>query len=217
MEIGACPGEGSCQGLYTANTMACITEALGMSLYGAGTALAVSSKKRHIAYETGKRIVELINNNVTARKILTKNAFENAIMIDMALGGSTNTVLHLTAIAYEAGIELPLELFDEISSITPSLTKIRPSGDYMMEDLEYAGGIPGVLNRLKDKLKDNPTVSGQSIIEMAGRGTVYDDDVIRPLNKAYSETGYMPYGKPPCSAGEPSVRNKRNLITHAHT
>ncbi|MCL4478054.1 MAG: dihydroxy-acid dehydratase [Deltaproteobacteria bacterium] len=189
MEIGACPGEGSCQGLYTANTMACITEALGMSLYGAGTALAVSSKKRHIAYETGKRIVELINNNVTARKILTKNAFENAIMIDMALGGSTNTVLHLTAIAYEAGIELPLELFDEISSITPSLTKIRPSGDYMMEDLEYAGGIPGVLNRLKDKLKDNPTVSGQSIIEMAGRGTVYDDDVIRPLNKAYSETG----------------------------
>ncbi len=189
MEIGACPGEGSCQGLYTANTMACITEALGMSLYGAGTALAVSSKKRHIAYETGKRIVELINNDVTARKILTKNAFENAIMIDMALGGSTNTVLHLTAIAYEAGIELPLELFDEISSITPSLTKIRPSGDYMMEDLEYAGGIPGVLNRLKDKLKDNPTVSGQSIIEMAGRGTVYDDDVIRPLNKAYSETG----------------------------
>ncbi len=189
MEIGSCPGEGSCQGLFTANTMACLTEVLGMSLYGAGTALAVSSKKRHLAFETGKRIVELVNNNVTARQIMTKNAFENAIRVDMSLGGSTNTVLHITAIAHEAGIELPLELFDKISSETPNITRIRPSGDYMMEDIEYAGGIPAVLNRLKDMLKDNPTVTGPSILELAKRGTVYDKEVIRPLDKAYSKSG----------------------------
>ncbi len=189
MEIGSCPGEGSCQGLFTANTMACLTEVLGMSLYGAGTALAVSSKKRHLAFETGKRIVELVNNNVTARQIMTKNAFENAIRVDMSLGGSTNTVLHITAIAHEAGIELPLELFDKISSETPNITRIRPSGDYMMEDIEYAGGIPAVLNRLKDMLKENPTVTGPSILELAKRGTVYDKEVIRPLDKAYSKSG----------------------------
>ena len=189
MELGACPGEGSCQGLFTANTMACLTEAMGMSLYGAGTALAVSSKKRHIAFETGKRIVELVKNNITARQIMTRNAFENAIRVDMALGGSTNTVLHLTAIANEAEIELPLELFDKISSETPNISRIRPSGDYMMEDIEYAGGIPAVLNRLKDLLKDNPTVSGPSILELARRGRVFDDDVIRPLDNAYSKSG----------------------------
>ena len=189
MEIGSCPGEGSCQGLFTANTMACLTEVLGMSLYGAGTALAVSSKKRHLAFETGKRIVELVKNNITARQIMTKNAFENAIRVDMSLGGSTNTVLHITAIAHEAGIELPLELFDRISNETPNITRIRPSGDYMMEDIEYAGGIPAVLNRLKDMLKDNPTVTGPSILELAKRGTVYDKEVIRPLDKAYSKSG----------------------------
>ncbi len=189
MEIGSCPGEGSCQGLFTANTMACLTESLGMSLYGAGTALAVSSKKRHLAFETGKRIVDLVKNNITARQIMTKNAFENAIRVDMALGGSTNTVLHITAIAHEAGIELPLELFDQISSETPNITRIRPSGDYMMEDIEYAGGIPGVLNRLKDMLKDNPTVTGPSLLELAKRGTVYDKEVIRSLDTAYSKSG----------------------------
>lgn len=189
MEIGACPGEGSCQGLYTANTMACLTESLGMSLYGAGTALAVSSKKRHLAFETGKKIVELVKNSITARKIMTKNAFENAIMVDMALGGSTNTVLHLTAIAHEAGIELPLDLFDAISSRTPNITRIRPSGEHMMEDIEYAGGIPGVLNRLKGLLKDNPTVTGPSLLELAGKGSVGNDQVIRPVDKAYSASG----------------------------
>jgi dihydroxy-acid dehydratase len=189
MEIGSCPGEGSCQGLFTANTMACLTESLGMSLYGAGTALAVSSKKRHLAFETGKRIVDLVKNNITARQIMTKNAFENAIRVDMALGGSTNTVLHITAIAHEAGIELPLELFDQISSETPNITRIRPSGDYMMEDIEYAGGIPGVLNRLKGMLKDNPTVTGPSLLELAKRGTVYDKEVIRSLDTAYSKSG----------------------------
>ncbi len=189
MEIGSCPGEGSCQGLFTANTMACLTESLGMSLYGAGTALAVSSKKRHLAFETGKKIVELVNNNVTARQIMTRNAFENAIRVDMSLGGSTNTVLHITAIAHEAGIELPLELFDKISSETPNITRIRPSGDAMMEDIEYAGGIPAVLNRLRGMLKDNPTVTGPSLLELAKRGVVYDHEIIRPLDKAYSSSG----------------------------
>lgn len=189
MEIGSCPGEGSCQGLFTANTMACLTEALGMSLYGGGTALAVSSKKRHLAFQTGEKIVELVKKNVTAKQIMTKNAFENAIRVDMALGGSTNTILHITAIAHEAGIELPLELFDKISSETPNITRIRPSGDYMMEDIEYAGGIPAVLNRLKDMLKDSPTVTGPSILELAKRGAVYDHEVIKPIDKAYSKSG----------------------------
>jgi len=189
IELAACPGEGSCQGLFTANTMACLTESLGMSLYGAGTALAVSSKKRHLAFETGKKIVELVKKNITAKQILTRNAFENAIAVDMALGGSTNTILHLTAIAHEAGVDLPLELFDKISSKTPNITRIRPSGDHMMEDIEYAGGIPGVLNRLQGILKDNPTVTGPSILELAKKGIVYDDEVIKPIDKAYSKSG----------------------------
>ncbi|RLI94209.1 MAG: dihydroxy-acid dehydratase, partial [Candidatus Altiarchaeales archaeon] len=158
LEIRACPGGGSCQGLYTANTMACVTEALGMSLVGCATALNGTAKKKRIAFDSGKRIVQLIKDNITPRMIMNRNAFENAIMIDMAMGGSTNTVLHIPAIAHEAEVELPLEIFDEISRKTPHITNIRPGGDFFMEDIEYAGGIPAVFHILSDRLNDNITV-----------------------------------------------------------
>ena len=167
LEINACPGVGSCQGLYTANTMACLTETMGMSLVGCGTALAVSGKKKRLAYESGRRAVQLVKEGIAARQIMTRNALHNAIRVDMAMGGSTNTVLHLTAIAREAGITLDLDIFDTISRDTPQVVSIRPGGDNFMEDVEYAGGIPAVLSVLKSKLKDNPTVSGPSTLKIA--------------------------------------------------
>jgi dihydroxy-acid dehydratase len=189
LEICACPGAGSCQGMYTANTMACVTESLGMSLPGCATALAVSGEKRRIAFESGKRVVGLVKEGLTPRKIMTKNAFENAIRIDMALGGSTNTTLHIPAIAYEAGIDLPIALFDTISRETPHVCNMLPGGHHYLEDLDAAGGIPGVLSRFMSKLKDSPTVSGRSIVEIAKTSRVDDEDVIRPIEKAYHKEG----------------------------
>ena len=189
LELNACPGAGSCQGLFTANTMSCLTETMGMSLIGCATSLAVSSKKTRIAFQSGERIVELIKNNIKPRQILNKKAFTNAITVDMALGGSTNTVLHLAAIAKEAGVDLPLSTFDKISRKTPKIADLRPSGEYFLEDLEIAGGIPGVLNRLKSKLNDNPTVSGISIKKIAESGKVFDEDVIRSIDEPYKEQG----------------------------
>ncbi len=189
LEVCACPGPGSCQGMYTANTMACVTESLGMSLPGCATALAISGEKRRIAFESGKRVVGLVKEALTPRKIMTKNAFENAIRIDMALGGSTNTTLHIPAIAHEAGIELSIETFDKISRTTPHVCNMLPGGHHYLEDLDAAGGIPGVLSRFKDMLKDSPTVSGKSIVELAQSGRVSNDDVIRSLDKAYHKEG----------------------------
>ena len=189
LEVCACPGAGSCQGMYTANTMACVTESLGMSLPGAATALAISAEKRRIAFESGKRIVSLVQEDLTPRKIMTKNAFENAIRIDMALGGSTNTTLHIPAIAYEAGIELSMKTFDTISRETPHVCNMLPGGHHYLEDLDAAGGIPGVLSRFTSLLKDSPTVSGVSIIEIAKAGRVRNDDVIRTLDTAYHKEG----------------------------
>jgi len=189
LELRACPGPGSCQGLYTANTMACVTEALGMSLPGCATALACLAKKERIAYESGVRVVELVRQGITARKIMTREAFENAIRIDMALGGSTNTALHIPAIAYEAGVEVPLEIFDRISRETPNIAAIRPGGDYFMEDLEYAGGIPAVLKVLKNMLHDLPTVSGLTIHQIADMAEVEDPEVIRTPERAYRPEG----------------------------
>jgi dihydroxy-acid dehydratase len=189
LETCACPGPGSCQGMFTANTMACVTESLGMSLPGCATALAVSGEKRRIAFESGKRIVGLVTEKLSPRKIMTKNAFENAIRIDMALGGSTNTTLHIPAIAHEAGIELSIGLFDKISRTTPHLCNMLPGGPTYMEDLDAAGGIPGVLSRFKDVLKKSPTVSGRSIVELAQAGRVGNADVIRTLDKAYHKEG----------------------------
>ncbi len=189
LEMCACPGAGSCQGMYTANTMACVTEALGMSLPGCATAPAVLAQKKRIAFESGIRIVELIKKNITPRKIMTKEAFENAIRVDLALGGSTNTALHIPAMAHDAGVDLNLETFDEISKKTPHITNMIPGGQYYMEDLDAAGGIPAVLNRLKAMLKDSPTVSGASILQIAEAAEVFDEDVIRPLNKAFHKEG----------------------------
>ena len=182
LEAEACPGEGSCQGLYTANTMACLTETLGMSLPGCATALAGMSKKRHIGYATGRRIVELVRDGITPRRILTRAGFENAIRVDLALGGSSNSVLHLLAIAHEAKIALPLAEFDRLSRETPQLTTVTPAGPHMMEDVEFSGGIPAVLNRLLPMLRKNPTVSGEDITAIARRGRVLNDGIIRRLN-----------------------------------
>jgi dihydroxy-acid dehydratase len=189
LEVCACPGPGSCQGMYTANTMACVTESLGMSLPGCATALAVSGEKRRIAFESGKRVVGLVKENLTPRKIMTTNAFENAIRIDMALGGSTNTTLHIPAIAHEAGITLPIEAFDRISRETPHICNMLPGGHHYLEDLDAAGGIPGVLSRFAAVLKEAPTVSGRTIIENAKAGSVGNADVIRPLAQAYHKEG----------------------------
>jgi dihydroxy-acid dehydratase len=189
LEVCACPGAGSCQGMYTANTMACVTESIGMSLPGCATALAVSGEKRRIAFESGQRIVGLVREGLTPRDIMTRNAFENAIRIDMALGGSTNTTLHIPAIAHEAGIDLPIETFDRLSRTTPHICNMLPGGQHYLEDLDAAGGIPGVLFQFKDVLKEAPTVSGRSIIALAKAGRVLNSEVIRPLEQAYHREG----------------------------
>ncbi|OHE56145.1 MAG: dihydroxy-acid dehydratase [Thermodesulfovibrio sp. RBG_19FT_COMBO_42_12] len=189
LEMCACPGSGSCQGMYTANTMACVTEALGMSLPGCATSLAVSADKRRLSFESGQRIVELIKKNITPEKIMTRKAFENAIMVDLALGGSTNTVLHIPAIAHEAGVALPLETFDILGKKTPHLANMLPGGEHYLEDLEWAGGIPALMKRLRMSLHNNLTVSGKRIFEIADSAEVTDENVIRPINKAYHKEG----------------------------
>jgi len=189
LEEAACPGAGSCQGLYTANTMACVTEALGMSLPGCATALAVSAEKERIAYRSGMRVVDLVREDVASRKIMTRRAFENAIVIDMALGGSTNTCLHIPAIAREAGVEVKLDLFDEISRRVPHITDLRPGGEHFMEDLDFAGGIPAVMKQLGTSIKDAPTVSGQKARQIAAKAAVADDDIIRDKKNAYHAEG----------------------------
>jgi len=189
LEMCACPGAGSCQGMYTANTMACVTEALGMSIPYCATALASDAEKRRIAFESGRRVVELIKKNITPRKIMTLKAFENAIRVDMALGGSTNTVLHIPAIAHDAGIGLPLELFDELSRTTPHIADMLPGGRHYLEDLHYAGGIPAVLKRLENLLHDTATVSGIRIRKIARMAEISDPEVIRPLSRAHHKEG----------------------------
>jgi dihydroxy-acid dehydratase len=180
-EDRACPGAGSCQGLFTANTMAILTETLGMSLMGCGTALAVSSLKRQLAFASGERIVGLVREGITPRQILTREAFENAIRVDLALGGSSNTVLHLLSIAHEAEVDLPLDLFDKLSRETPQIASMNPGGKHFMEDLDAAGGVPAVLYQLRDSIHDNPTLNGvgiKRIIESVGD---VDETVIHPI------------------------------------
>ncbi|MFC1533311.1 dihydroxy-acid dehydratase [Thermodesulfobacteriota bacterium] len=189
-QLEACPGVGACQGLYTANTMACLCEAMGVSLPGCGTALAVSAKKKRIACDSGERIVDLVRQGTSIRQIMTKRAFENAIYVDMALGGSTNTILHLPAIAHESGVEITYEDFIRIGQTAPYISSIQPCGEvYTMEDLEYAGGIPGVMKTIISLLSDGLSVSGKSILELAELGDVTDHDVIRPLDNPISRQG----------------------------
>ena len=189
LEMEACPGCGSCQGLYTANTMACLTEALGMSLPGSGTGLAGSAKKKRLAFQSGQRILAMIHENLTPKRVMTSHAFQNAIRVDMALGGSTNSILHLTAVAHEAGLRLPLDLFDSISQETPHLTALRPAGEHFIEDLEFVGGVPAVMKTLQDKLHNNPTVNGKHLYENLEAVRLFENDVIRPLSSPVHETG----------------------------
>ncbi|MDD2318498.1 MAG: dihydroxy-acid dehydratase [Geobacteraceae bacterium] len=188
-EENACPGIGSCQGLFTANTMAILTETLGMSLPRCGTALAVSALKRRIAFASGEKIVELVKNQVTPRQILTREAFENAIRVDLALGGSSNTVLHLLAIAREAGVDLPLETFDILARQTPQLASMNPAGEHFMEDLDVAGGVLGVLKQLGDRIKDSKTVMGLGTLELVSSIDRVDESVIRPVDKPVKKEG----------------------------
>lgn len=189
LEMCACPGAGSCQGMYTANTMACVTEALGMSITGCATALAVSAEKRRIAFESGRLAATLVKKNITPRKVMTRAAFENAIAVDMALGGSTNTVLHIPAIAHEAGVELPLEVFDEISKKTPHICDMLPGGAHYLEDLHWAGGVSAVMQSLRKTIKNSTTVSGKKTLDIVKAAEVIDSDVIRPVKKAYHREG----------------------------
>ncbi|HIJ95235.1 MAG TPA: dihydroxy-acid dehydratase [Desulfuromonadales bacterium] len=188
-EDNACPGMGSCQGLFTANTMAILTEAMGMSLPRCGTALAVSALKRRIAFASGEKIVELVLNNVTPRSIMTRAAFENAIRVDLALGGSSNTVLHLLAIARETGVDLPLELFDELGKDTPQLASMNPAGEHFMEDLDIAGGVGGVLKQLGSKIKDTRTLFGLTTHQLAESVQNVDDEVIRSRDNPIKKEG----------------------------
>ncbi len=189
LEMESCPGQGSCQGLYTANTMACLTETMGMSLPGCGTALAGSAKKRRIAQASGERIAELVRKGIKPRDIITEDSIKNAIVVDMGLGGSSNTVLHLMAIAHEAGVSLDLKTFDNISKSVPHITNIEPAGTHFMEDIEYSGGVPAVLKRLRAKLNNTLNVSGEKTFDIADKAVIYDEEVIRPFNKAYHKQG----------------------------
>ncbi|MGD0272375.1 MAG: dihydroxy-acid dehydratase [Gaiellaceae bacterium] len=190
MEIETCPGEGSCQGLYTANTMACLTETMGMSLPGTATALAGSAKKMRLAELAGERIVDLVRGGVTPRQIVTKQSLENAIRMDMALGGSTNTTLHIPAIAHDAEVDITLADFDRLSRVTPQLTLIEPAAETVMEDIEFAGGIPAVMKSLETLLnKDCVTVSGRTVGEIVAKVPPGDPEVIRPLDRPISAEG----------------------------
>jgi dihydroxy-acid dehydratase len=182
LESVACPGCGSCNGMFTANTMACLTEALGMSLPHCATALATSAEKLRIAKETGEKIVELTCKNIKPSQILKREAFENAVAVDMALGGSTNSVLHLSAIAREAGISLPMRVFDEISRRVPHLCSMVPSGPHDMEDLDNAGGLPALMKELSPLLHQEAfTVAGCTLRENLREAKILNEKVIRPL------------------------------------
>jgi len=188
----ACPGCGSCSGLFTANSMNCLTEVLGMGLPYNGTAAAHSGERKQMAKYAGMRVMELLERDIKPLDILTTGAFENAITIDMAMAGSTNTVLHLPAIAHEAGIKLDLELFDEISSRTPCLAKLSPSGKHHMEDLHLAGGIPAMMKELAGKgLIDESvmTVTGKTVGENLKDKVICDHKVIHSVEAAYSNKG----------------------------
>lgn len=187
--VNACPGPGSCQGMYTANTMSCLTEAMGLALPFGGTAPAVSAERARLAFDSGERVVELVRRGITSRKFLSEAALRNAIRVGVTLGGSTNMALHIPAIAREAGVEVKLDLFDEISRKTPTLSRLRPGGDYFLEDLHHAGGIPAVLKQLGRLVENAPTVGGRDIAEIAGSARVYSEEVIRPASEPYSPQG----------------------------
>lgn len=191
-EEATCPGCGSCAGMFTANSMNCLTEALGLALPGNGTIPAVSAARRRLAKLTGIRAVELVREDVKPLDILTARAFNNGLAVDMALGCSTNTVLHLPAIAAEAGVEINLDIINNISEKTPNLCKLSPMGQHFMQDLNEAGGIPAVMAELARKgLIDTeaPTVTGARVGDIIRDKKVLNPDVIRSVEEPYSQSG----------------------------
>lgn len=192
LEDSACPGCGSCAGMFTANSMNCLTEALGLGLPGNGTIPAVTAARIRLAKTAGMKVMDLVAKQVLPRQIATRQAFENAIAVDMALGCSTNTVLHVPAIAHEAGIELDLQLFNEISQRTPHLCSLRPAGPHFLEDLNAAGGVQAVMKELAGKgliHLQAPTVTGGSVGENLQSVAVLDREVIRSTANPYHEQG----------------------------
>ncbi len=191
-ENKVCPTCGSCSGMYTANSMNCLTEVLGMGLPGNGTILAVYSERIKLAKHAGMQIMELLKRDIKPRDIMTEKAFMNALTVDMALGCSTNSMLHLPAIAHEAGVELNVDIANEVSARTPNLCHLAPAGPTYMEDLNEAGGVYAVMNELtkKDLLyTDLITVTGKTVGENISGCEIRDKEVIRPLDNPYSETG----------------------------
>jgi len=192
LEDCACPGCGSCSGMYTANSMNCVTEAIGLGLPGNGTVLAVHAARRRLAKEAGMKIMQLLKKDIKPRDIATLAAFRNAIAVDMALGCSTNTVLHIPAVAHEAGIRLDLDLFNEISRMTPNLCKLSPAGAHHIEDLDAAGGIQAVMKRISTLGVIDPkalTVTGKTVGENLKAANILDENVIRPLKNPYTKEG----------------------------
>lgn len=191
-ENNACPTCGSCSGMFTANSMNCVMEAAGFALKGNGTVPAVYSERLRLAKETGAAVMRALEKNIRPRDIFTSAAFKNIIAVDMALGCSTNTALHLPALAHEAGVSLPLSVFNEISERVPNICKLAPAGKHFMSDLYFAGGVYAVMKELLDAgLIDGklPTVTGRTVEENIGGAAVRDADVIRPIDKSYSATG----------------------------
>lgn len=192
IENEACPGCGSCAGMFTANSMNCMTEILGMGLPGHGTIPAVHAARLRLAKQAGIKIMGLLQKNIRPREIMTEAAFQNAITVDMALGCSTNTVLHLPAIAYEAGIKIDLELVNEISRRTPHLAKLSPAGDHCIEDLHTAGGLSALLSELNKHGLINTdvlTVTGEALKENIKTAEILDSEIIRPFDNPYSHDG----------------------------
>lgn len=189
IEDNCTPSCGSCQGLYTANTMSCITEVLGLSLPYCATALAVSSEKRRIAKNSGIRIVQMVKENYKPSDFISYKSFENAITLDMLLGGSTNTALHIPAIANEIGLKIDLKVFNEINERTPHICSLDPSGTYTMKDLHESGGIPAVVKQAIDMFNEAGTITGCTITDIAKNSKILREDVIRPLNNPYHKTG----------------------------
>jgi len=190
LEEIACPGCGSCAGMFTANTMNCATEVVGMGLPGNGTIPAVDARRMQLAEEAGEQVMELLTRDIRPRDIINQDSMHNAFIVDMALGGSTNSVLHLVAIANEAGIDFPLSLINDISKSTPHLCKLSPAGEHRIEDLDRAGGIAAVMKELQGFLRlEIKTVSGKSVSEIIAGSRVMDRDVIHSVDNAYSATG----------------------------
>ncbi len=193
LEKYGCPGVGSCSGLFTANSMNSLSEVLGIALPGNGTVLAVDPRRKELAREAGHRIVELVKENLRPRDIVTEKAIDNAFTVDMAMGGSTNTVLHVMAIAKEAGIDYPLARLNEISDRTPNITKVSPSSNYHMEDVDRAGGIGAIMHELTKRPgllhMDTVTVTGKTLGEVIDGRESKDKAVIRPIDDPYSPTG----------------------------